>query len=371
MKPTPYQKCVVFFAALSLLFSPVLFVSSASPDEPNQSAQSLVLHPHKETRTLIDERGEQKVIMVSYVFGASAIRKKYLRMFIETAATSGIDYAVVGDNPPPFHLPPNVRHVPITWNQFVDRVYDRVFDGNETGDLREAIPYKACEFKPLFAYLFPEEVQGYDWWGHIDNDLLVGNFRKFLTPDVLEQNDIISGIHMKSWGPFTLYRNNHQINELFRLLDIPLEDIFASKYFQFFDEWGGGLDDYPNENSMTGIISKHSERLGLRWHGEAGPYEWDGHCPHLSDAKHCAECLYKDGRLFAGRGSERNSCTEVLLCHMQFSKPNMEGSLEDPDKMKFLLEAGIFRVSHPEGFDYFTNQTCASGDTNRRLRGIF
>jgi hypothetical protein len=47
----------------------------------------------------------------------------------------------------------------------------------------------------------------------------------------------------------------------------------------------------------------------------------------------------------------------------------MEVSLED-QKMKSLLEAGMFRVSHPEGFDYFTNQTCASSDTNQRLRGI-
>jgi hypothetical protein len=369
MKLTPYQSYAVFFAALSLLFSTFRFVFSASPDKPNRNAQSLILHPQEETRTMVDERGEQKVLMSSYIFGESTANKRYLRMFLETAATSGIDYAIVGDYPLPYHLPPNVRHIPITWNQFVDRVYDRVFDGKETGDLREAMPYKSCDFKPLFAHLFPEEVQGYDWWGHIDNDLFVGNIRKFLTPDVLEHNDIISGIHMKTWGPFTLYRNSHQINELFRLLEIPLEDIFDSTLSRFFDEWGGGPEDAPNDHTMHGLISKHGERLGLRWRGEAGPYEWDGHCRDLSDAKHCAECLFKDGRLFAGHGSQLNSCKEVMLCHMQFSKGDMEVSLED-QKMKSLLEAGMFRVSHPEGFDYFTNQTCASSDTNQRLRGI-
>jgi hypothetical protein len=134
-------------------------------------------------------------------------------MFVETASTSGVDFVILGYSRPPFPLPSNIRHVSVTWNQFVDLIADRLFEGK---DLRNASPYKIIDFKPLFAYLFPKKVKGYDW---------LGNATKFLTHSVLDQHDIISAIPRKAWGPFTLYRNNQRVNELFRLAELPLGKI--------------------------------------------------------------------------------------------------------------------------------------------------
>jgi hypothetical protein len=41
-----------------------------------------------------------------------------------------------------------------TWDDFVDRVANRLFDGHEPGTLRQASFYKIIDFKPLFAYIF-------------------------------------------------------------------------------------------------------------------------------------------------------------------------------------------------------------------------
>ena len=42
-------------------------------------------------------------------------------------------------------------------------------------------PYKLCDLKPFFGRLFPEAVDGYDWWGYTDTDMLLGNLRSVLT----------------------------------------------------------------------------------------------------------------------------------------------------------------------------------------------
>lgn len=34
---------------------------------------------------------------------------------------------------------------------------------------------------------------GYDFWGHIDNDLLLGDIHKFFTAEVLNNFDVIPG----------------------------------------------------------------------------------------------------------------------------------------------------------------------------------
>lgn len=48
-------------------------------------------------------------------------------------------------------------------------------------------PYKLCDFKPAYGFLFPEIIKGYDFWGHGDIDLVYGNIRDFMTEEVLNR----------------------------------------------------------------------------------------------------------------------------------------------------------------------------------------
>lgn len=36
-------------------------------------------------------------------------------------------------------------------------------------------PYKLCDFKPAYGFLFPEIIKRYDFWGHGDIDVVYGN----------------------------------------------------------------------------------------------------------------------------------------------------------------------------------------------------
>ncbi len=51
----------------------------------------------------------------------------------------------------------------------------------------------------------------WQYWGHLDNDMIIGDIRKFITPELL-QNDVISGLrHRNTWGPITIFRNSEKV----------------------------------------------------------------------------------------------------------------------------------------------------------------
>ncbi len=73
-------------------------------------------------------------------------------------------------------------------------------------------PYKLCDFKPAYGFLFPEIIKGYDFWGHADLDVLYGDIRGFMTEDILDTYDVISSRHDYVTGSFCLFRNEEYIN---------------------------------------------------------------------------------------------------------------------------------------------------------------
>lgn len=69
-------------------------------------------------------------------------------------------------------------------------------------------PYKLCDYKPAYGYIFPEYTKGYDYWGHCDmTDCIFGNLRKFLTDEFLTGADKFLYL-----GHMTIYRNTDEVN---------------------------------------------------------------------------------------------------------------------------------------------------------------
>ena len=67
-------------------------------------------------------------------------------------------------------LPKNVLLHSITLDNVNERL-GRMF-GN---DCKISSNYKLCDLRPLYGEIFSEELNGYDFWGHCDTDLIFGN----------------------------------------------------------------------------------------------------------------------------------------------------------------------------------------------------
>ena len=95
-------------------------------------------------------------------------------------------------------------------------------------------PYKLCDFKPAYGFLFPELIEGYDFWGITDLDIVYGSIRNFMTEEILNNNDVISSRHDYITGSFCLFRNNNYVNQLF-MKSKDYKKVFSNSIHYCFD----------------------------------------------------------------------------------------------------------------------------------------
>jgi hypothetical protein len=152
--------------------------------------------------------------------------------FRSCAENSTIDWLLMTDQAiDAGDLPSNVRVKRTTLQAF-----KRAADAALGFDTALTSPYKLCDFKPAYGVICAEDVDGYDFWGHCDMDMIFGDVRRFLTPEILSQYKKVL-IH----GHLSLYRNCDEANNYFRLETDGLgyRSAFTSGKSLAFDEFGG------------------------------------------------------------------------------------------------------------------------------------
>ncbi|MET3025213.1 DUF6625 family protein [Flavobacterium sp. UW10123] len=96
-------------------------------------------------------------------------------------------------------------------------------------------PYKLCDFKPAYGFLFPEIIEQYDFWGQSDLDIIYGNVRDFITNEMLDEYDFISVRHDYTTGCFALYKNCPMMNTFF-MRSKDYKKVFSNSEHYCFDE---------------------------------------------------------------------------------------------------------------------------------------
>ncbi len=155
-------------------------------------------------------------------------------------------------------LPKNVKIIHIELNK-IKALFEKCFDFDIVLDS----PYKFCDYKPAYGLAFEKDIAGYDYWGHVDIDAVLGNIRKFLPERDYEK--------IYQTGHLTLYRNTAENNRRF-MLDggrLGYKEVFTSDRICVFDEAGGMQEKYECLGIPTYIsrdyadITKRSVRFTL------------------------------------------------------------------------------------------------------------
>jgi hypothetical protein len=138
---------------------------------------------------------------------------------------------IFSDHDFPIDPPPNVKRIQAGLRRLRER-FSRVL--GRTVALE--IPYKLCDYRPMFGEIFSEELAGFDFWGHCDFDVVFGRIR-----GVLPARAFVDFDKILIRGNFALYRNTDSINAVFRhvLPGIDWRDVVASSKYRAFDEWSG------------------------------------------------------------------------------------------------------------------------------------
>ena len=129
---------------------------------------------------------------------------------------------------PDVEIPDNIHVVHMSMQDFA-----QIIQSSAGVQLHFEKPYKACDYRPLFSCLTHLVPGHWDFWGHCDLDMLFGNMRDYVTPELLSKNDRIFGV-----GHFSLYRNNESTNNFYRRSHpaIDYKEIIADPRARGFDE---------------------------------------------------------------------------------------------------------------------------------------
>ena len=259
----------------------------------------------------------KKILLIIPYFGTFPT---YFPLFLQSCRhNSTIDWLLLTDNRQSYDYPDNV-HVVYTDFSTLQAVVQAKFDFPIV--LHQ--PYKLCDYKPAYGYLFSDYLKGYDFWGHSDLDLIFGDLRRFLPDEQLEKYDKIGHL-----GHLTLYRNTPEINSLF-LSEVDgrvrYREVFTTQQSCIFDEW----DDL----SINQIFFRMRKRVWL-WNDFFDAYPYDDNLvrvtrvidfddyswtPAIDHTPHWIS--WEDGRIFSHM-CKNNDWKKEELAYAHFQKRDM------------------------------------------------
>ena len=141
-----------------------------------------------------------------------------------------ITWIIPTDQPAPLNVPVNVLMVPFNIAGVISVAEKKL-------GIKPAIPhpYKICDLKPAFGCLFEEFIEGYDYWGYGDLDLIYGKFSNYFTKCVFTNYDVISNHADFVSGHLCLLKNTPSIREMF-LRGGNYREVFTNPDYVGFDE---------------------------------------------------------------------------------------------------------------------------------------
>lgn len=187
-------------------------------------------------------------------------------------ANKTVNWIVITDDHTQYEYPVNVKVIYTSYKELTDRIqshYDFKLDFSR--------PWRLALMKPAYGEIFKNELQGYDFWGYCDIDLMWGDIRKFYTEELLERFDRVG-----RGGHSSIYKNTEEVNTRYRTIvpnTLSYKDVFSGQSDWSFDENGMdaiyhhlGLSYYTDDKILmhlakfeSGFYTLHDKRENQRY----------------------------------------------------------------------------------------------------------
>jgi len=134
---------------------------------------------------------------------------------------------------------------------------------------------KIHDYRCTLGLLYQEEIKSYDYWGTVDLDMCFGEVDKWFPDEMINQYDVVSNHDTYVSGPFSLYKNTQEVNELFFKVD-------WKKYLINPESNAWVENEFSRLLEQSGLKFKYMSEQGNPW------------CKNLNLKKE-NEILYQDG----------------------------------------------------------------------------
>lgn len=184
---------------------------------------------------------KSKICFVIPYFGSF---KEYFQLFLNSCQKNpNVNWLIITDNEENYNYPINVKRIKMSFDELRKKIQDK-FDF----DIPLEKPYKLCDFRASYGYIFEDELKEFDFWGYCDTDVIFGNIRKFITEDVLNSYDKVGYL-----GHFTLIRNTYKLNRAFMLpingIPVYRQILASNENFSFDEEFKNSINNIFLENN--------------------------------------------------------------------------------------------------------------------------
>lgn len=212
----------------------------------------------------------------------------------------------------------NIHFIKMTFEQFQELVKVKI-------GTKVATPYKMCDYKPTYGFLFFDYIKDFDFWGYCDLDVIFGNLRKFISEEKLAMYDKIYEL-----GHLSLFKNTEKLRCAFmgnENCNVPYKEILNQKEILVFDEpyclyydpikkyKNGGINQilkkmgyavYDNKEEIADLDVKYQNFYMMHW----GKNFWKGN----------VFFEYKNGGIYQCVTENDSYSREVSYVHFQQKK---------------------------------------------------
>lgn len=203
----------------------------------------------------------------------------WMSFFLTSCGKSrGIDWKIFSEQSEVPKAPENVHFHYLSRKDFEQIVAARL--GVEYSF---AYGYKLCDMKPAYGDFFSEYLQGYDYSGYSDIDVIMGDPQRALLAADAFSSDVITASSRLLLGHFTLFRNTSRFRLLYRECT-NWHSKFQTEDYEIFDELD--FSDYVRSLRSVGALTI-AEVLMVE---EDCCIEWSG--------RPCFFVMWKDGQLW-------------------------------------------------------------------------
>lgn len=264
--------------------------------------------------------------------------QNYFPLFLKTCQFNPtFNWLIFTDDKSQYTYPSNVHKVYMSFNDCKHLIQEKF-----NCEVNIERPYKLCDIRPMYGYIFSDYLKDYAYWGYCDTDLLMGNLRNILTEEFLCKYDKIFCL-----GHMTIFKNTPENNRLFMSQisnRIVYKDILANSSNCWFDEeW---MNDYNinkiflskekkvyQEDLSLNIAVAHNHFRRIKYVGikNAPPYGFE-----VENEKKALYIWEKGNlyRLYKENGQLKRE--DFLYMHLQKRRMKMNPSILNMERFKIV-----------------------------------
>ena len=130
----------------------------------------------------------------------------YFQLFLDSCAENkNINWLILTDDISQYEYPENIKIQYMSFENLKQRFQEKF-----EFQISLEKPYKLCDYRPAYGYIFENEIKNYSYWGYCDTDIIFGDINKFL-------NKIYKKNYSKIFflGHCSIYKNSKKNNRIF------------------------------------------------------------------------------------------------------------------------------------------------------------